>query len=148
MLVRRWPCERLVRHADQPKELVAAADDLFLDVSDACRVVLRLQLRLDGAPLDGAKRPSVGARRDVHGRVLSEYPRLVERAAGRVVLLPVDVAGRGMGFHNDPGLPALDSGLPGVTRPYEPAVPQLERSLAHVPDVPLPVLGVPVERPL
>ena len=44
-----------------------------------------------------------------------------------------------------PGCGAVDAGLPRVARLHEPAVLELPRVLAHVPDVARLVLRVPVE---
>ena len=44
-----------------------------------------------------------------------------------------------------PGLGSFQAGLPGIARANESTILQFERVLAHVPDVPLLVLRVPVE---
>src|SRR5207249_9367461 len=64
-----------------------------------------------------------------------------------VVLLPIGLAGLWAARHDDPGLGAVDAGLPRVGRLHELAVMELARVLAEVPDVPQLVLRVPVKRP-
>src|SRR5207247_8051279 len=83
-----------------------------------------------------------------HAHVTSETPRLVESLAGRVVLLPVGVARLGVARDDDSRLSAFDPRLPGVACLDEAAVLELEGVFAHVPDVALLVLRVPVEGPL
>src|SRR5438046_4547214 len=73
---------------------------------------------------------------------------LVEGLTGWVVLLPVAVARLRIAGHDDSRLGAVDARLPRVACLDEVSVVQLEGVLAHVPDVALLVLRVPVEGPL
>src|SRR5205823_4402471 len=73
---------------------------------------------------------------------------LVEGLTGWVVLLPVAVARLRIAGHDDSRLGAVDPRLPRVACLNEMSVLQLQRVLAHVPDVALLVLRVPVEGPL
>src|SRR5262245_38490302 len=134
-----------VRDANELEALVPAGDHPLLDLTDPRGVVLLFELRLDRAPLDRPERSSVRPGRHLHQRDGPQHACLVEPAAGRVVLLPIDVARLGVPFHDDPRLAAVDRGSPGVARPHEPAVLQLQRVLAHVPDAAVLVLCVPVE---
>src|SRR4029450_3533586 len=61
-----------------------------------------------------------------------------------VVLLPVGVADRRVGLHDDPGQRPVDPGLPRALGALDLAVLVVLGVLAHVPDVAVAVLGVPV----
>src|SRR5262245_6099094 len=137
----------LVRHAHELEALVAAGDHFFLHLTEAGDVVLLLKLRFDGAPLDRRERLAERPRRNVQAR---EEPAHAGRAGGvgRVVILPVDGAGSRPTAHDHARLGAVDTRLPRIACTHETAVLQLERVLAHVPDIPLLVLRIPVERPL
>src|SRR5437763_14607775 len=70
---------------------------------------------------------------------------LVEGLTGWVVLLPVAVARLRIAGHDDSRFGAVDASLPRIACLDEAPVLQLEGVLAHVPDVALLVLRVPVE---
>src|SRR5438067_9337192 len=127
---------------------MVAFDDALADLSDSCDVLLLLRLRLQRAVLARHERPFERAVRDADRAADSEHARLVERFAARVVLLPVAVARPWVCGHDDSGLRAVDAGSPRVARPDEAAVAELEGVLSQVPDVPLLVLSVEVQRAL
>src|SRR5262245_57320367 len=77
-----------LRDLDQLEPFVSALDDLLRDFAEAGHVHLLLQLRLHRAPLDGDERSLEGSDRRAHRSRPTDYPRLVERPARRVVLLP------------------------------------------------------------
>src|SRR5919197_3559959 len=135
-----------VRHADELDLLVVPAHRVLLDVADAGDVPLPLGytgVELRGR-LDGEQGGLVQAVRDGDGAAGPENAGLIESVA-RVVLLAVRLALPRLAGHDDAGLRAVDSRLPGIARPAELAVLDLARVLAHVPDVAGLVLGVPVE---
>src|SRR6266545_561384 len=76
---------------------------------------------------------------------MSKNACLVESLTGWVVLLPVAVARLRVAGHDDSGLRAVDPCLPGIACSDEVSMLQLEGFLAHVPDVALLVLRIPVE---
>ncbi len=61
------------------------------------------------------------------------------------MLLLVRVADRRLRLHHEPRLGTVNAGLPGALRAGHPAVLELPRRLAEVPDVAVVVLRVPVE---
>src|SRR5919197_74451 len=135
-----------VRHADELDLLVVPAHRVLLDVADAGDVPLPLGytgVELRGR-LDGEQGGLVQAVRNGDGTAGPENAGLIESVA-RVVLLAVRLALPRLAGHDDAGLRAVDSRLPGIARPAELAVLDLARVLAHVPDVAGLVLGVPVE---
>src|SRR4051794_32076440 len=100
----------LVGHTDEAELLVVALDDLLHHLAEPGRVVLLLGLRLQRAALARDQQARViAAVRNGRAPVEAQHARLVERLAGRVVLLPVGVSGLGMAGHDDPGLAALDA---------------------------------------
>src|SRR5207244_523907 len=112
-----------------------ALDHALLDLAEPGRVVLLLGLRLERAVLAGDQQPGVlAAVRRRGGAVEAQDVGLVEGLAGRVVLLPVRVAGLRVAGHDDPRLGALDPRLPRVARGDKTTVLLFERLLAHVPD--------------
>src|SRR5262245_55065582 len=123
------------RNAHELELLVVALDHLLRDLADPCGVVLPLRLRLQRAAFGGYEQPRVRAVWHPQGPRQAEDARLVERLSGRVILLPIGLADRRCGGNDDPGLRAVDAGLPRIARGDEVAVPQLERVLAQVPDV-------------
>src|SRR5262245_55954249 len=134
--------------ANQAELLPVPLDDPFEDLADAGDVVLLLGLRLERTELARHDRLLEGAVRHRNRAALAEHVRLVQRLAGRVVLLPVAVAGLRVRRHDDPRLRAVDAREPRVARPDEAAVPPLERVLPEIPNVPVFVLRVVVERQL
>src|SRR5204863_7802961 len=107
-------------------------------------VVLLLGLRLERAAFARDEQPLEGAIRNGQASVEPENTRLVEGLARRVVLLPVGVTGPRVRRPDDPGLGPVDARLPRGAGLDEAAVLELEGILAHVPDVALPVLRIPV----
>ena len=102
----------------------------------------------------GLERRPVLRHQDVAERAERDLDPLVEaedraRVLGfaLVVLLAVGLADLWRSRHDDAGLGAVHAGLPGALR-ADLAVGVLLRLLAEVPDVPVTVLGVPVERVL
>src|SRR5919108_1739304 len=136
----------VVRDAHELYLLVIAAHGVLLDVPYSLYVVLllrdpRVELR---SRLNRAQRLLVGALGDRDGSAAPQHAGLIERVA-RVVLLAILVALLRVARHDDSRLRALDAALPGVAHLDEVAVLELARVLPHVPDVPVLVLGVPVE---
>src|SRR5919204_2859986 len=123
-------------------------DHALLDLTEARGVVLLLGLWLEGAAFARDQDAGESTVWHCHGAREVEHPGLVESLAGRVILLPVRVAGPRVGRHDDARLGLVDAGLPRIARLDEPAVPALERELPHVPHVALPVLRIPVKRSL
>src|SRR5436190_10169273 len=134
--------------ADQLEPFVAALGHLLLDLADSGHVVLLLKLRFDRAPLDCGERLPKGPVRHFHAHAEPEHAPLIQRAAGRVILLPVHLVRLRVAAHDDPRLGSVDPSLPGVTCADESAVLEFSGVLPHVPDIALLVLRVPVERSL
>src|SRR5262245_22095600 len=107
----------LVGDLDELELLVVTGDDAFGHLTDARGVVLLLGLRLVRTAFAGDEQLREAAVR--HGRtpVQAQHPGLVERLAGRVVLLPIGVSGLRVGRHDDARFRTFDTGLPGVARP-------------------------------
>src|SRR3954464_5612414 len=137
-----------VRHADELELLVGSLHHALGDLTDSGRVVLVLGLGLEWTALERDQQPGEGSVGDRQAAVAPQHACLVEGLAGRVVLLPVGVARPRFCGHDDPGLSAVDARLPGVAGLHEAAVLALEGVLAHVPDVALLVLRIPVVGPL
>src|SRR4029077_4238047 len=121
--------------ADQLEPFVATLGHLLLDLADSTRVVLLLELRFDRAPLDCGERLREGPIRHFHAHAEPEHARLVERPAGRVILLPVHLVRLRVAAHDDPRLGSVDPSLPGVTCAHKSAVLEFSGVLPHVPDI-------------
>src|SRR5437879_238527 len=78
----------------------------------------------------------------------SEHVCLVQRLTGWVVLLPVAISRVRVGRHDDPRPRAVHARPPRVARLDEASMLALEGVLAEIPDVPVLVLRVEVERAL
>src|SRR4029079_13985445 len=101
-------------YAHELETLVVALGDRLLDDADAGSVELVLgRARLEGAGLDRHERLLEGAFGNLDGLLRPRHARLVEGVPG-VVLLAVGVPGSRVTGHDDPGLGAVDSRLPGV----------------------------------
>ena len=100
------------RNAHQLELLVMSLNHRFRYLANSARVELLLGLRLGRTALARHKHVLEGAEGDGALAAETQDACLVERLAGRVVLLPVGVAWLRVGGHDDPGLGAIDARLP------------------------------------
>src|SRR5215211_8523048 len=130
---------------DEARDLLAARDHALQHETDPRRVELALQqLGLQWRPILGHEDLVETAERDVDLRIEVQHHADVLGVAS-VELLSVRLADHRLAEHRDPGLRTIDARLPGPFRGDDLAVLVLGRVLAEVPDVPEPILCVPVE---
>src|SRR3954447_25856115 len=136
-------------HRDELELLVAALDGLLGDRAVPAHVDLVVDdLLLQRRRLAGEHR-ALGAHRGRADAVAQAEDLEVVLGVALVDLLLEAHADLGMRRHEDPGLRAVDAGLPAARAALDLAV-LLQRGgrLAQVPDVPVGVLRVPVRRAL